>query len=177
MNQRHHGFILLFTLCLIAVISLLLLTGMQQVLLFHKAINQQEKEHQNFYQLEHIAFQLANPASLNRDLSCRRQGDFANQVIEQLMHHKGCSFLIAGIKYHYLVEDLGAYSCLVVTHNNNYYSTHHWRVTLQAQFKEDERALLQIRVIQPGPELECTGELHPVMAGISSWRYLVNHTG
>ena len=170
MNRRCGGFIFFMTLCIVLVISLLLITCMQHVLLYHKALNKQELRHQNFYQLENLALQLASAAHLNKQ--CMKQRDSANQVIEELTNNEGCLLVVEQHRYRYMIEDLGDFPCLVAHLKQNKRATHHLRISIVLLADEENTAsLLQIRFIKPSEALGCFGKEHLVTPGLSSWRY------
>ena len=171
MNNISGGFILLMTLLIILVISLLVLTCMQHVLLYYKAINTLEVQHQNFYQLEGLAVQIASAEPLALDEQCVVHGDMINQVMHQLIHNQGCSLIVGPFKYKYRVEDLDDFPCLVIQTSHGTFSTHHRRVSLVSLADKSPSALLQIRYITPINAQTCLGSLQLVTPGISSWRY------
>lgn len=153
-----------------ALITLLVLTGMQYVLLFQRAVARQENQHQEFYQLEHLARQLAVSKT---EKSCVLHQDNPNQVWAQLRAKHGCSLAIKDSHYQYLIEDLGVYPCLVVDYKKQKYTTRHLRVSLLV-LRDDELAssLLQIRVVKPAGTISCTTIPRQITKGISSWRYV-----
>jgi hypothetical protein len=171
MSKRCDGFILFMTLCIVLVISLLLLTCMQHVLLYYKALNKQEIRHQNFYQLENLALQLVSTKHLAKQ--CLEQRDAPNQVIHDLMNNEGCLLDIEQHKYRYFIEDLGDFACLLVHEKQRKTATHHFRITIVLLADEENAAsALQIRFIKPSEVVGCLGKEHFVRAGLSSWRYL-----
>ncbi|KTD72945.1 hypothetical protein [Legionella tucsonensis] len=171
MSRKNKGFILLLTLLIIAVISLLILTSMQHVLLYYKTINKQEVLHQNFYQLEDIALRLLHQrTALSPD--CVTRSDSANQVIHNLLEYKGCSLKSGLTQYKYYVEDLGEFPCLVVRYKGRKSASHHQRVTVVPFEEGSPVALLQIRYISAGRVIPCLVKEHAIPLGVSSWRYL-----
>ncbi|MCE3533351.1 type II secretion system protein [Legionella resiliens] len=169
--RKNQGFILLVTLLIISVISLLILTSMQHVLLYYKTINKQEVLHQNFYQLEGVALRLLQQQPvLNSE--CLMRSDSANQVIHNLLEYKGCSLKSGLAQYKYYIEDLGEFPCLVVRYKGRKSASHHQRVTV-ASFEDGSPAsLLQIRLISAGRAIPCLATEHAAPLGVSSWRYL-----
>ncbi|KTD31702.1 hypothetical protein Lmor_2578 [Legionella moravica] len=174
MRGRYDGFIFLMTLCTLLVISLLILTNMQHVLLYSKALNRQEYQHQNFYQMEDILMWLTEIQTQHIDKDCFISEKGANKVIGQLVRDDGC--LVDGdtLRYRYLIEDLGDFPCMVVEKKGKLLSTHHFRITLLQRSDEHNPAssVLQIRDIKAIASASCQGEAHRVSAGISSWRYI-----
>lgn len=173
MNKQCGGFIFFMTLCIILVISVLLITCLHHVLLYHKALNKQELRHQSFYQLEDLAGQLARSSHLAIDKNCIELGDSANQVIQQLIHNEGCSLVVGQASYRYLIEDLGDFPCLVIHQEQSKHATRHLRVSvLLLADDENTASVLQLRFIKPSSAIDCPGAEYTVTPGISSWRYL-----
>lgn len=172
MSQRCDGFILLMTLCIIFMMSLLLITCMQNALVYSKAVNQQEMLHQRFYQLEYQAIQIAQSPLLHN--KCLIQASDPNQVIGQLMHAEGCILKVGAEHYRYLVEDLGDFPCLQVQKKQGKYASHHTRISIavSSDALNTPEAVLQIRYINAALPQICPEDERVVMSGISSWRYL-----
>lgn len=173
MSKRNRGFILLTTLCAILVMSTLLLTCLHHILLYHKALNVQERQHQNFYQLEYIAKQLTYSANAMINKSCVETRDMANEVILWLIKGQGCSLTVGQAQYRYIIEDLGDFPCLILYHQQQKYATRHLRVSvLSVGNGEYGSSLLQLRFVKPAITYGCFGEEHQIKEGVSSWRYL-----
>ena len=172
MKKRCDGFIFFMTLCTILVISVLLITCMQHVLLYHKAINMQEKTHQSFFQLEYLATRLVTSSRVLNDKNCIHYGDSANQVLHQLMlNNKGCLWSIGKTKYRYIIEDLGDFPCLKLK-NQRKLASHHVRISIVLLTDDGNTAsALQVRIIKSAGPADCIGKEHQVKSGISSWRY------
>lgn len=174
MKKGGDGFILFMTLCTVCVISVLLIASMQHVLLLHKAINQQELAHQNFYQLEDLAKQLANAPSLAIKKNCIQYGaDSANQVLQQLKENEGCLLLIGQTSYRYIIEDLGDFPCLVFYRNSQKFASHHTRISIMSVAdNKNQASALQLRFIKPSTPVKCLEVERKIKSGISSWRYI-----
>ena len=171
MTNKNRGFILLMTLLVILVISLLGITCLHHVLLYHKAVNSLEVQHYNFYQLEHLAIELASVKTSQLDKDCILHKDLANGVIVQLKKQQGCLLVLGTSKYYYFIEDLGDFPCLKVYESGLNYSTHHRRVTLMLLGENGSHSLVQIRYIIPIQNQTCVKTVRTVRSGISSWRY------
>lgn len=167
--KKLRGFIFLMTLMVVAVISLLVLTSMQHILLYHQAINKQEELHQNFYQLEEIALQLAQHTALAAE--CVGHKDAANQVMHKLLQGEGCSLKEDSSEYQYFIEDLGAFPCLVVRKQGLRRASYHRRVSVVRMEEGYPASLLQIRFIIAGPVMDCMATERVIRSGVSSWRY------
>lgn len=172
MSSRNSGFILLMTLLIIMVLSLLTLTGLHHLMLYYKASNRLEERHQNVYQLEQVALELAATKYSDLDKNCVINKDSANQVISQLRNNEGCSLVLGKKKYQYLIEELNELPCLIVLNGEGTHSTHHRRVSLMLLNSNGPNSILQIRYLTSIPHQPCMGTEHIVSAGISSWRYV-----
>ncbi|BCA96299.1 hypothetical protein TUM19329_26600 [Legionella antarctica] len=171
MSKQYSGFIFLMTLCVILVISSLLITCLHHVLLYHKALNQQEQQHQNFYQLEALALQLARASKVAIADNCIEHGDAANEVIQRLINNQGCSLIDGQSQYRYIIEDLGDFPCLVL--HDHKHATRHNRVSLLLLGENGNTvSVLQLRMIKPSAVMGCSGGEHEVTTGIGSWRYI-----
>ncbi|MBL7479452.1 hypothetical protein [Legionella bononiensis] len=174
MNRRCDGFILLMTLCTISVISLLILTCIQHVFLYSRALNRQEYQHQNFYQMEDTLMQLTELQLHLIDRECIIPRKGADKVIGKLAKNEGCLVPGGDKRYRYLMEDLGDFPCVVTQKEGKLLSTRHIRITLLQSPDEynPTPSVLQVRNIKDIPSESCHGELHQVSTGISSWRYI-----
>ncbi|MCW8385990.1 type II secretion system protein [Fluoribacter dumoffii] len=168
--MKNKGFILLITLLVIGVIGLLILTSMQHILLYYKAINKQEESHRNFYHMESVALQLLHQHSFNP--GCVVRTDAANAVIYDLLIQKGCSLTSDRIHYRYFIEDLGIFPCLTARFKGRKSATHHQRITIAPVEDGAYGPVLQIRFIQKGRIIPCLAKEHLISLGVSSWRYL-----
>lgn len=169
---RQQGAIFVLTLILLSLISVLLLTSMQHLVLYQRATVNQELQHQHFYQLEQVMDQLITDTTTWSRLSCFLDQDKANTVMSQLAQ-QGCTMTMNQEQYSYLIEDLGEYPCLVVAYPGVTHATHHFRVSLIHQEHDDfSRTLLQVRIIRLGEKTRCAAHRQLVALGVSSWRYL-----
>jgi Tfp pilus assembly protein PilX len=171
--MKSQGFIFILTLCITTVMSLLVLSGMQHVLLYQRAASKQEKLHQRFYQLEHTARGIIG-ATEHTWANCMYLQNSANQVIQELIKKNGCSLRLGDSKYRYMIEDLGTYPCLVNYAQETPKATHHFRLTVLGYFSEEEGvSAVQIRVVKRSSALLfCDRKVSMVNTGISSWRFL-----
>jgi len=171
MNTHDKGFIFISTLLMVSVISLLVLTSMHHVLIYFKAINAVEKQHQELYQLERQALKIAKMKSGSIDPHCMLMNGSANKVIRLLQENKGCSLAVGKNQYQYFVEDLKDDPCFIHEINRTMFSTHHRRVTIIQ--RDNATALLQIKYVSVIPNQICLGSMRTVPLGLSSWRYVI----
>lgn len=171
MKRGDQGFIFLVTLLIISVISLLVLTSMQHILLYYKAINQQEGLHRSFYKLEAVALELGQRNCSMQKYNCVVHEDAPNQMMRNVLEHQGCSFENGALHYQYLIEDLGDFPCLITRFNGKKLATHHTRVSVVHVENGAPVALLQIRLIVSGKPANCLSKERFINLGLSSWRY------
>lgn len=173
MTHKASGFIFMLTLSVITIISLLLLSAMQQLMLYQRSASAQQFAHQGFYQLEDVAAQLINSSGI--DEACVKSQDKADDIIQLMLNHQGCSLVSGQSHYRYFFEDLGNFPCLVLKDEGGTRATHHLRLSLLSDDDKPPK-ILQIRVIQKGAPSTCSRALHEVLLGVSSWRYIFNST-
>ncbi|WP_165483190.1 type II secretion system protein [Legionella quateirensis] len=169
----------MMTLCTICVISLLILTCIQHVFLYSKALNRQQYQHQNFYQMEDTLMQLTELQLHLIDQECIIPTKGADKVIGKLVKNEGCLVPGSDKHYRYLIEDLGDYPCVVTQKEGQMLSTHHIRITLlqSPDAYNPAASVLQVRNIKESASESCHGETHQVSTGISSWRYISDVQG
>lgn len=171
MTHKASGFIFMLTLSVIAIISLLLLSAMQQLMLYQRSASTQNVTHQGLYQLEDVAAQLIHASGI--DEACVKSQDKANDIIQLLLNHQGCLLVSGQIQYRYFFEDLGNFPCLVEAQDGLVRATHHLRLSVLLVPDDDKPPkVLQIRVIQRGARATCHKRPQDVLLGVSSWRYI-----
>ena len=175
--RQEKGFIFVFTLCITSLIGLLVLSCLQQLMLYQRATVKREAHHQDFYQLERLTRQIIHIPKESL-ISCMRKQDMANESILNLLNKQACQIKLGKKNYWYLIEDLGIFSCLMIAKDEALKSSHHFRYTVLAPATTEHSAfLIQIRVIEEATTLACYTSVNYVKAVISSWRYLGNLTG
>ncbi len=171
--KQEPGFILLLTLTILMVMSLLLLSSMHQLLLSQRALAHRALQHHLFYQLEHV---IRDISRLNKSVwqPCILEQDAANDVLKQVIQKKGCVIAKNNVRFQYIVEDLGTYSCVLIKQHDIDRATHHWRISVRSLAeKKNPMMIIQVRIIQPANEdSTCALIVHHAKAGISSWRFL-----
>lgn len=170
------GFILLITLQLIGIISLLVLSTMQHLLFYHKAINRQALLQQHFYNLEKTVKHLVTGLHALDLLACVVHETSANQILHDLKP-QGCSLFLGGFQYHYLIEDMGSFPCLITDIGGFKKATHHYRISVEQLEKDAPAMVMQVRVILAREVMECTAKENRIPLGLSSWRYLTQING
>lgn len=164
MKSGERGAILITAILFISLMSLLVLSQMQLVLLQLKAANQMRERHKQFYELEQSASKLIQGKFPEK---CIISGDHPNQVVQRVKRGEGCKF--NGDVY--LFERLGIIPCLNSEIDGVRLGTLHWRLTIAAQ---GERPLvLQIRMAHAAPCVPCTRHIESfINTGITSWNVL-----
>jgi hypothetical protein len=171
MKPKQSGMILLSTLSMIIIITLLVLSRMQQTLLYAKALGQQNDGYQLFYQMELMAQRLIRDHTLLDKGDCIVQEDEANSILVRL-EKKGCSIKEGLIQYQFLIEDLGIFDCLVIKQKGEDMASQHRRFSLMRVSQSGDKMYLQLRVITPISSIgTCNKELHVIKPGISGWRF------
>ena len=125
MNHRQKGIILLTTMAMMAIVTMLVLSLMQSVLLYIKSNQQRMLHHEVFYQMERI---------LN-------QWDF-------VATRPSMGVLVEGKReFRYELKDLGVYPCLFIQINHHRQASHHWLITLTSM--QSPRIVLAMRTAFP----------------------------
>lgn len=168
MTQK--GVVLFMTMIMLSILTLLILSLMQAILLNVKASNQLAKRHEVFYQLEAAANQLSLSNFSHEDQACTADDKNPNEVIELLQHHHGCIKMIGRQSYRYLIVDLGAYPCLRIKSGPRLKSSHHWLLSIATEGAVFE--LLQLRIAQSVDLVQCVGNGLIISEGTISWRHL-----
>lgn len=155
---------------MISIITMLVLSLMQSVLLYVKVSNQVGANHEALYQLEAAAYHLI---TANYSSDCIFTGENPNQIVEFLLHNRGCSLIWQHHQYYYLVDDLGLYPCLRAISDKEIQSSHHWLITVFSPTPQP--AVLQLRVAKPVRAIQCElSESRQINMGVISWRYLLS---
>jgi hypothetical protein len=171
--RESDGFIFIMTLIITSVVSLLVLTCMQHILLYQGVMKSLELQHQNFYQMEALAQQLLSVKHVQVNKACVVPEDNPNDLMHKLMRSDGCSLELYSEHYHYFIEDWDGTDCLVINIKGVQYSVHHRRVSLIHTTKNGlPRSFIQLRGISAIKLLPCQGIVHEVLVGVSSWRYV-----
>jgi type II secretory pathway pseudopilin PulG len=164
MRLPARGFILLTTLLLMVIMSVLVLTAMQQILLFAKALQHQKTQEMQFYELESLAYRLISDKGI--DAHCIKPEMDANAILAQVAK-RGCVIQEGRLQYRYLIEDLGDYACLMVKFKDQMHPSHHTRITVMQNSR-----YIQIRMIKKGESTNlCEEEWGLLKEGVSCWRH------
>ena len=168
MRERQGGMVLLTTIIMIVLLTMLVLTLMQAVFLYIKVSNQVVIKHEALYQLEAVAHRLM---VANTDLDCMVSEEEPNQVVDLLLHDKGCSLIDNNRQYYYVIDDLGLYPCLQIVTEKKIYSSHLWLVTTATAPPRQD--IIQLRIARPDKEITCdVFNARQINKGVISWRYL-----
>lgn len=156
--------VLLFTLMMIVVCSLLILTQLQAVFIHYQTMHALLHERQAFFNAEKVARKLA--FLKNIPPKCLYLNQDPNELLQAV--NKGCLYVEDGALYHYVVEDLGDYPCLRVHTGSQDSGTHHRLLTLQAGHD-----ILQLRVGVAAQIGVCEHvSIQWIREGLLSWRFL-----
>ena len=165
MKGGQNGTVLFFTLIMLSILSMIVLTQLEMLLMHHQAMNQIKKTHHQRLALETLAQKLLALPANKWSASCMAAGEQdPNQVIKKLTHNKGC----VQESFHFLMEALGTFPCIQSVQNHMPYSTQHWRITIMEPL---EKMAIQIRFASLINYAYCqSGEITLVEPGIMSWR-------
>ena len=167
MTQK--GVVLFTTMIMLSILTLLILSLMQAILLTVKASNQLAKRHEVFYQLEAAAIQLSGSNFSHEEQACTVSEKNPNEVIELLQRHHGCIKMIGRQSYRYLIVDLGAYPCLRIKSGSQLKSSHHWLLSIATEGSVFE--VLQLRIARAVDLVQCVGNEIIISEGTVSWKH------
>lgn len=168
--MKQKGVVLFITMAILLILTLLVLSLMQAILLYVKASNQLKQRHQAFYQLEAVTNQL--DALSIEDRRCRVSEQDPNEVIELLQRQHGCTKVVGKQSYRYMVDDLGVYSCLQIKSGTLLQSSHHWLLSVATEGAIFE--VLQLRIVRGVDLAPCDGHRQIISGGVVSWRHLLD---
>jgi hypothetical protein len=165
-----NGVVLVTTIMMLGLITILILSQLQQIFLYHKAIRQIDEHQQKLYRLEAIANQLVRDIKVNINEACVVPEQDPDEVVDKLKNTGGCLLSDANESYEYLIEELGIFPCLQVDFNNHRYSTWHRRLTIR--LRGQRLGFLQLRIAQQVSKQFCVEEqIRIIKQGIISWRF------
>lgn len=179
MKFRQGGIILLMVLLLLGIVSALIVTQLEMVLLHQKATQQFLDRQQVLYTLEQAALQLrASSVHLLQSNCTIAAFKNPNHVIAQFKTKHTCTLTKDKMNYIYLIEDLGIQPCLQTMVKDVPYSTRHWRLTIAQEITQEmtheavNNDYLQIRVAELTNFRLCpTKQVLHIKPGLVSWRF------
>lgn len=159
------GMVLLSTISIIVIISLLIVTCMQQNALFSKVLTRLQHQDKDFYHLEKMALHVLQ-ANVE---TCLVKNFLTRDWLSQLSE-KGCLIVESGKKYRYLIEDLGEFPCWMVNTKEGNKPSHHFNLLIIRADKAQQQDYMQLRDIRAGKSLEpCSGKELVIQSGMQSW--------
>ncbi len=167
MNRYQVGMVLLTTMMMIGILTMLILTLMQGVLLYIKANNQIVSNHRLFHQME------ATVHKLNlHDPACTVQDKNPNELFALLAAHQGCKITDGTRQYAYLLGDLGLFPCLQMVLDEARHGSRQVLVTMASM--QPPNLALQLRIALLAETAECGLSIsHQIHPGVMSWRSTV----
>ena len=170
-HKTSKGFVLFIVLLFISILSLLIVSQLELLLLQQRSHHQFFEGQQHRCNMELIAQKIIRAPSEQWPVACCIQGfENPNQIVNQLKNNPICSFREKDSDYHYVIEDLGIEACQRVLQHQQAFNAHHWRISVTPTDKNTP--FLQIRfitlAIQKQPCL--TQNMMTVTAGVLSWR-------
>ncbi|MFY7697408.1 MAG: hypothetical protein ACOVQX_01080 [Legionella sp.] len=160
------GAVLLTTIVMVSSLALLLLSLLQSVWLYHKAIIRMLDNHRLSYQLELAAHHLI----LHKDqlLPCQISKQTPNQIVQSLLSGQGCRYQFDNQHYRYLVVDMPIKVCYWLLLDRKLVSVSHKLMTVI----DSRHHLLQLRWVSPANSELCKKPIRVLDNMIVSWRYL-----
>lgn len=164
--------VLLISLALITLMTMLLFTLLQGLLLYYKAYGALMSQHQSFYQLEKVAEKIMEKEAIPQP-ACIFSAMDARKMKAHLMAKEGCNWQVLKQNYRYGWLDKGKKTCVQVQKGNVFLPTHHWFLMVINPSSEDG---LMLRLAKPMPG---SGKLCPqsrrriIFPGIISWYRLI----
>ncbi|KTC81542.1 hypothetical protein [Legionella brunensis] len=166
--RKQKGLILLTAIMVLSLLSLLIISAMQNILLYYKGLNKMVEKNQDFYQIEFYMQQLTLK-HWKHNAQCVVVEQEHNQIIS-LLANRGCKLSDKNRTYFYLVEELGVFPCLQSVIGKEHYSTEHWRINL---LSKKPKAFLQLRIARLTSLAPCQkNKANYIHQGLLSWRYL-----
>lgn len=159
------GMVLLSTIGIIVMISLLIVTSMQQNALFSKVLARLQRQDKDFYHMEKVARHVLQ-ANIE---TCLVKNFLTNDWLSQL-RKKGCLIVESGEKYRYLIEDIGVFPCWMVNTKEGNKPSHHFNVLIIRTDETPQQNYMQLRDIRAGKSLKtCSGKELVIQSGMQSW--------
>jgi hypothetical protein len=170
--MKQQGMLMLTTILMLSIMSLLILTLLQGVLLYVKASHALVNRHQRFYQLEAVEQVLRLSLTNEIDNDCWVIDKNPNEIVHLLRLKNGCRQRILDKTYQYLIEDLGEQPCLRIASAHEVRSSHHWLLT--AAHTDPPLTIMQWRIAMAINLLACETEVRMIPEGVISWRQITN---
>lgn len=164
---------------LILLLATSLLAQLQLLFLYTKSLNNLILKDEVSNKLETAALKLSNisTSKLFNKSSCMITKLNSTTPLAYLAKiNSACSLKENQIKIFYLIEDLGAFDCLIIRRKDKNYSSNHWRLTLMTESKlsKTHYVFLQLRMAAAQSTLNCqlNTSFRKIKPGIISWSYL-----
>ncbi len=165
------GYVLLFCLMLLGVLSLLTLSELRSAYIYSKTLAIRTQNHQQDYKLERQGRLLVNQGLSRIPRHCIGKERDMSEMIQALASGEiGCRFEKG--KFAYWIEDLNIEDCLQITDENQTYASHHFRYTLMLTDDQRRTSMLQFHVIKKGRVAHCINKAYRLAPGLSSWRLI-----
>ncbi|MBN9231838.1 MAG: hypothetical protein BGO90_15260 [Legionella sp. 40-6] len=157
---KQRGFIFLFSIIFMGVISLLILTQFRHFYSYYKLLTHYQTREQVQYKVEKALRQLQQSSFFPP--ACTLYRGSANQAINLIKAHKGCIIEQKNMHYLYLVEDLP-----LTTNQNTTFQNR--RLTIALMDGDHISKGIQIRYVEKlGSSIQPTEKRQFLM---KSWRY------
>lgn len=189
-STKIEGFVLATALLILLVISLLVLSQLNRIWLYSRALAAVNQQSGSFYALDTAANHLAGSKAIAH-LACLVNADKgdddrfnANQIFHLLLARQSglegraeliragirpCVLSLAQASILYVVEDLGGEPCLGIEAASGRKQAHLWRLSL---YEDRNESILQLLVATPMKAQQCRAAARRILPGIQSRRYL-----
>ena len=169
--KSQRGVVLLTTLFMITILSLLMITLLNNLFSYLHIFTILQKKQQVLQQLEKITLIYLSGNALSTNPACQIADDNPNASIDYLIHQPGCVFTSKKHSYYYVIANLGEYPCQKISINGIQYSSRHWLFTVASERLKSSMLQLRLAVITKDRHCE-TKQTRLIQPGILSWRYL-----
>lgn len=168
--KQQDGLILFITLIILGMMSLLLVSQMQQIILQQQGLNQLTEQQRLLQNLEKQVHRLLHSNQLwSQPCIIKATSPLAGVV--PLQQGRGCRISQDDVTYRYVIADMGEIDCLPVRVDGvNYSSRHGWIIITQ---DKDSQGCLQVHFAQRAKVWNCPQKFpRLIREGIQSWQYV-----
>lgn len=149
--SKQQGFILLSVLLMIALLTVLLFSQLQLIVLNKKLLNLQHSQQLVFREMETELNHIIAQAS---DL---QEGQYTVSVKDHV--------------YAVHIENAGSFPCLPIVTKRGALSSHHWIIQLQAMSEKKERLDVRFATMENTSLLCKQVNPRPIKPGLQSWHF------
>lgn len=147
MKGRQQGFVLISIILLLGMVSLLLISQLEQLFKQHKVLNQYLQKEKHLQLMEQGIYQLASQGLQNSsgEMTLQKQTFF------------------------YQIEDLGVFPCLRIVSFQKSLPSRHWLIRLQSRTLFPRTMQLRLAKSSETDSPACKKNLRWIKEGLQSW--------